>query len=114
MDKISMNRGLLDIAQLSNSQRPISAEQLQLGKEGGALDSKKAEEAAQDFEALLLQQMFQAMWRSVPTDGMLSGSREEELYRDMLNEELAKQLSEGQSIGIKEVILNDLKRREGI
>ena len=83
--------------------------------EGGArppADSPRAKEAATQFEALLLQQMIQAMWSSVPQGGLISGSREEELYRDMLNESLARNIAEGQGIGIKEVVLNDMRRSE--
>lgn len=72
----------------------------------------EAEKAATDFEALLLHQMLQAMWSTVPSEGMLGGSREEDLYRDMLNDALSKQIAEGQSIGIKEVVLRDLNKAE--
>ncbi|MCB0340055.1 MAG: rod-binding protein, partial [Bdellovibrionales bacterium] len=44
----------------------------------------------------------------------LFGSREEEMYRDMLNEALAKSVTEGKGIGIKEVIVNDMKKVQGI
>ncbi len=71
------------------------------------------EKAATDFEALLLQDMFKSMWETVPKDGMLSGSREEASYRDMLNEALANNIAKGKSIGIKDVILKEFKKREG-
>ncbi len=79
-------------------------------KSGSALEQKRMEEAATQFEGLLLQQLFKSMWSSVPQEGMLSGSNEEGYYRDMLNEALAKDFSEGQGIGIKQVILNELKK----
>lgn len=76
---------------------------------GSKKDSpEKIKSAATQFEALLLQQMFKSMWESVPKDGMLTGGREEELYRDMLNEALAKNVSETRSIGIKDVIAADM------
>lgn len=78
-------------------------------------DASKAKEAelekaATDFEALLLGQMLKSMWQSVESSGLLSGSREESMYRDMMNDEMAKSISEGQGIGIKEVIIRDLKK----
>ena len=79
-----------------------------------APDLAEVEKSATQFEALLLQQMFKSMWESVPKEGMLSGSREEELFRDMLNENLAKEVSEKQSIGIKKVVVNEMKRRLGL
>jgi len=67
-------------------------------------------EAATQFEALLLHQMLQTMWSTLPKEGLLSGSREEGLYRDMLNEAVAKSISENQSIGIRDVIARDIDK----
>ena len=64
--------------------------------------------AAQQFEALLVQEMLKSMWSTVPKQGMLSGSYEEGMYRDMLNEALAQSIAEGQGLGIKDVILKDI------
>lgn len=82
------------------------------GTTSGGQGSKKAEKAAEQFEALLLQQMFQSMWKSVSSEGMLSGSREEEHFRDMLNEGLATEIARGQGIGIKDVLLRDMQGLE--
>lgn len=73
---------------------------------------KDIEKAATDFEALLLQQMFSSMWSTVPQGGLLSGTREEELFRDMLNEALAKSVAEHQSIGVRDVLAKDMKKLE--
>ncbi len=72
----------------------------------------KAEKASTDFEALLLQQMMAAMWETVPKGEMISNSNEEGMYRDMLNEAVAKEVAKGQGIGIKEVIYEDIIRQE--
>ncbi|NLF25206.1 MAG: hypothetical protein GX589_06045 [Deltaproteobacteria bacterium] len=79
-----------------------------------APDLAEVEKSATQFEALLLQQMFKSMWETLPKEGMLSGSREEELFRDMLNENLAKEVSEKQSIGIKKVVLSEMNKRLGL
>lgn len=71
---------------------------------------QRIKEAAGQFEALLLNQMFQAMWKTVPSAGLLSGSNEEECYREMLNEAMADSIASGQGIGIKEVIVRDMER----
>lgn len=75
-------------------------------------DPKAVEKAATDFEALLLQQMFKSMWTNVPSEGLISGSSEEGLYRDMLNDALSKSVAENQSIGVKDVVLRELSARE--
>lgn len=66
--------------------------------------------AATDFEALLVHQMLTAMWQSVPQGGMLSGSREEGMFRDMLNDAVAKEIASGEGLGVKEVVIKDMER----
>ena len=94
-----------------------SAHTQQVRKSGGLAGNKgvadkevELDSAARQFEALLLHQMMQSMWRTVPGEGLLSGSREEELYRDMLNETLATNISQGNGIGIRNIVARDMKK----
>jgi Rod binding domain-containing protein len=87
--------------------RPVP--EMQLSRSAEPL-SKNPEKVSKQFEALLLKQMINSMWSTVPQEGLLSGSHEEGLYRDMLNEALANSISEGRGIGIKDVILKDIKK----
>lgn len=79
---------------------------------GRNMEKSQADKVATEFEALLVKQMFKSMWESVPkTEGGLSGSREEELYRDMFNDAIAKDMSENQSLGIRDVVLRELTKK---
>lgn len=80
------------------------------GKEVDPAQAQQIDEAATQFEALLLQQMFKAMWSTVPQGGLLSGSQEEQHYRQMLNQALADEYASGQGIGIKDVIKRELSK----
>lgn len=82
-----------------------------LSSHGVSEDRTKAEKAAEDFEALLLKQMIGEMWKSVPSSGLLSGSREEELYRDFMNDELAKSMASENGLGLKKMIVDEMERR---
>lgn len=82
-----------------------------LGGKHRATD-KEIKSAGQQFEALLMQSMFKAMWSTVPQDGLLSGGNEAAMYRDMFNEALAKDLAEKGTIGIADVIVKDITRLE--
>jgi flagellar protein FlgJ len=73
-------------------------------------NSRQPEVAAQQFEALLVEQMIDSMWSTIPKKGLISGSNEEAMFRDMFNEALAGSISEGRGLGIKDVILKDLKK----
>jgi Rod binding domain-containing protein len=50
------------------------------------------------------------MWQTVPQGQLLSGSHEESLYRDMLNEAISNSIAEGRGMGIKDVIFKDMNK----
>jgi flagellar protein FlgJ len=109
--------GPLDLTDLqphrSRAERTLSEERLGKVKSLGAKASEaEIERAATDFEALLLQQMLQSMWNTVPQNGMLTGSREESMYRDMLNEQIAQAMASGPGLGIKDMIARDMRKTE--
>ena len=94
-----------DAVVLSNAQRSTALNQ-------SPKTEKEIVKASTDFEALLLQEMLKSMWQAVPGGGLLSGSHEEEIYRDMLNQGVAEQMAETQSIGIKDIIAGEMRRSE--
>ncbi|NDC37630.1 MAG: hypothetical protein EBZ48_06210 [Proteobacteria bacterium] len=78
----------------------------------GALHEQEIEKAATQFEGLLVQEMIKEMWATVPKGGLLSGSSEEDTYQDLYRQALAKSIAENQSIGVKDVIIRDIKATE--
>lgn len=79
--------------------------------------AKEIESAASQFEALLLHQMLSEMWKTVPRSqeagyGLLSGSKEEEYFRDLFTEGLSDTLAKGQGIGIKQVIAREMYKKD--
>ena len=100
------NRGQLDRLKASLTR----ARGVQKDGEGAQRteNPEEVKKAATQFEALLVHQMMKSMWKTVHSEGLLTGSREEELYRDMLNEAIAGDISKGQGIGIKEIIMREL------
>lgn len=101
---------LTDTSLIRNQSITSQAEKLTNGKLSN-LPNKEAEKASEDFEALLLQQMFASMWKTTGIFGEKAG-REEELFRDMLNEAVAKDVSKSKSIGIKDEVFQELSKRE--
>jgi len=103
----------LQIGQLSQPVKsPLSGQSGSVkGAEGAVSASGNTpESAAAEFEGLLVQEMLKSMWQTVPQGQLLSGSSEEDMYRDMLNEAVASSISEGRGMGIREVILKDIKK----
>ncbi len=72
------------------------------------------EQAAAEFESLLVQQMMKSMWQSVPKEGLLSGGHEEEIYQEMLQKEVANHIAEHQSFGIRDMVLREMEARGDI
>ena len=73
---------------------------------------QEIKKAATQFESLLVKEMLKSMWSTVPKEGILSGSKEEEIYQDMFQDSLADSISEHQSIGVREIIMKDIKASE--
>lgn len=100
---------MMDTSLIRNQSIASKAESLNSSKFAN-LQTKEAEKASEDFEALLLQQMFASMWKSTGLFGEKAG-REEELFRDMLNEAVAKDVSKSKGIGIKDEVFQELSKR---
>lgn len=73
---------------------------------------ESAKKAAQDFEGILLQQMLQTMWQSVPKGNLFGGDLANDFYYDLYHEAVATSIAEGRGIGVKEVLERDLIRQE--
>ena len=73
---------------------------------------EQIKKAATQFEAMLVNEMLKSMQATVPQGGFLSGSKEESTYQDMFHEALANSIAEHQSIGVKDVIIRDIKATE--
>lgn len=90
-----------------------SAKQARSSGANDVESQQRIQKAAADFEGLLLQQMFKSMWNTVErAEGSLSASREESLYQDMLQQELAKEITASGGIGLQEILVKEITRLE--
>ena len=75
-------------------------------------DQKKLKQAAQDFEAVFVQQMLDMMDKTVDRENsFLSGGTGEDYWRGMLNQEVAKSMSSrtgGSGFGLAENIYRQM------
>jgi peptidoglycan hydrolase FlgJ len=76
---------------------------------------KELDKAASGFEALLLHNMLEAMWKTVDTTGSLMGddSNQAQIFRDMLNQALSDKISQGKGIGVKDFLKKEIHRKDG-
>lgn len=73
---------------------------------------QKMEKAAADFESIYVYQMLQETQPKVDLDSDFMGGDVEQTFRPILNEYLAKEIVESGGMGLKQNILNQMKKYE--
>ena len=72
-------------------------------------DLKALRESCREFEAIFVQQMYQAMRKNVPDNGLLPRDNATQIYQDMLDTQMARETAKGKGIGIGEKMYNQMK-----
>lgn len=74
---------------------------------------KQLRKAAGDFEAIILQKILEQMRDSIPKNGLFNGGRAEDIYRSMLDEQMAKAMaqSKGTGTGLGEMLYQQMTKR---
>lgn len=91
-------------AQLKNAAAP-----------GSTLDDKtlrKIDDAAQEFEAVFLSEMFKPMFDGIKVDETFGGGKGEEIFGDMLVSEYGKSMAAAGGIGIASFVREELIRQQ--
>ena len=78
------------------------------GKASSKTDSAALHKACQQFEAILLGSMFKEMRATVPTDGVVEDDSATKTYQSLMDQQVASQLAQTQSVGIAEAIYRQL------
>jgi peptidoglycan hydrolase FlgJ len=80
----------------------------------GQIDSEKdMEKVARDFESVFVNKLFESMRKGVPKSGLLDSSAMK-MYQSMLDQEMAKNMSERKGMGIGEMVYKDLSRLDKV
>lgn len=66
--------------------------------------------AAKEFEALFMAQMFAQMRKTVPVNPMFGGGKGEEIFRDLLDQQVAQDMVEQKSFGLAEQLYRQFSR----
>ena len=91
----------LDKSSAASGIKTMSAEDI-------AKRNAEIKDASVQLEAILLKMMYNEMWKTVPKDELFKDDNAMEIYRDMYNEELTKQMAEGGGIGLGDFIYRQL------
>ncbi len=69
--------------------------------------------ACREFESLLTAQMLKKMRETVPKSDFFGSSEKEEIFQDMLDQEVCRNLSESSSLGLADLMYKQLSRQQG-
>jgi len=70
---------------------------------------QKLKRACSEFEALFLNYLLKSMRASVPEGGLIDQSEESKMFKAMLDEKLADQISASGGLGLGEILYQQLK-----
>ena len=80
----------------------------------GQLDSEKdMEKVARDFESVFVNKLLESMRKAVPKSGLLDSSALD-MYQSMMDQEMAKNMSERKGMGLSEMVYKDLSRLDKV
>jgi flagellar protein FlgJ len=69
--------------------------------------------SCREFEAIYTQEMYKAMRKTVPDSGLFEKDMASELYKEMLDMEMAKASAAGKGNGIGEAMYQQMKGKMG-
>ncbi len=114
MDVNYLNSAYSDLYGASNP----SASKLenQLKSDHSKATDEELMDACKQFEAYFVEQMFKAMAKTVPTNDSLSGSTANMLdfYKDEMIQKLAEDSTEQNSLGLAQMLYEQMKRNYGL
>ena len=88
----------------------LRANQLKvIPKTKGISEDAKLREAANEFEAIFIQQMLKSMRKTSLESDLLPKSEGEKIFRSMLDEQYAKLSAKSGSLGLGQMIYQQLK-----
>lgn len=72
----------------------------------------KLHKACRDFEAMLVSQMLGEMRQTVQKTDLFGSSEKEEMFQGMLDNEIAKDVSQNGSMGIGDILYRQISRQQ--
>ncbi|MCL5105765.1 MAG: rod-binding protein [Armatimonadetes bacterium] len=70
---------------------------------------KKLKQACKDFEAIFTGFMLKSMRKTITKTDLFGSSKEEEMFQDMMDDEISKRASETNPMGIADMLYKQLR-----
>lgn len=74
-------------------------------------EERRLRESAREIEAVFVQQLLKTMRQASP-GGVLTGTGQR-VYQDMMDQELARAMAKGGGLGLADMLVRDVLRRQG-
>ena len=111
----------MDLIKRSENQNTLFSQLKEKNLEGmrnqskfGQIDSEKdMEKVARDFESVFVNKLLESMRKAVPKSGLLDSSALD-MYQSMMDQEMAKNMSERKGMGLGEMVYKDLSRLDKV
>lgn len=75
---------------------------------------RKARESAESFEAIFLSQILKSMSIGLKSDGPMGGGHSEEVFQDLLSEEMANHIARNGGIGLSDSIYREILKTQEV
>lgn len=77
----------------------------------GLSEEQRLERTAKELEAVLVTQLLSTMRKTVPEGGLFGGSVADDVFRSMLDEQIARATSEKSPFGLADAVVKSLQDR---
>jgi flagellar protein FlgJ len=77
-------------------------------------DKEKLEATCKQFESIYINILMQNMRKTVGDGGLIEKSHARKMFEGMLDEEISKEVSKGQGMGLAQIMYQQLSQKNGI
>lgn len=95
----------------SQTQAPDQDFKKVLDKAVASKEDKQLMDAAKQFEALFIYQMFERMRQTAPGEGFFPKSMGEKVFQSMLDQKVSEEAAQANTLGLAELIYQQLKTK---
>ncbi len=94
---------LINIAKAESSKNSLK---------NGPKSQHEIQKAAQDFEAVLLNMVIKAMWKTIPESGLFEKNNSTQIYEGLMHSALSEEMARNGGMGIAKVLYQQLSREQ--
>jgi len=97
------NESLLSFAKAESSKNSLK---------NGSKSPHELQKATQDFEAVLLNMVIKAMWKTIPESGLFEKNNSTQIYEGLMHSALSEEMARNGGMGIAKVLYQQLSKEQ--